>query len=197
MSQIEYIRNNAFFTGREKEIARFRTCLNQLNDRKILYIHGEGGIGKSTLLEKFEQICKDEEIPVAIINIHVEKGISPILQSISKQFNNLGVKTKEYTKCCDKGIKLVNKLRSDKNVPRSVIKFLASKFMSIGMIVLPEIFVPGSSSLILSTVGKGITNSFKDEDIFGKSIDFITDKISNLFPVHEVMVILKLGYMTL
>ncbi|MBU4348937.1 AAA family ATPase [bacterium] len=86
MSEVEYIRNN--FTGRKKEIANFRKLFKQLNDRKILYIHGESGIGKSTLLEKFEQICKNKEIPIAIINIHVEKGISPILQSISKQFNN-------------------------------------------------------------------------------------------------------------
>jgi putative ribosome biogenesis GTPase RsgA len=69
MNDVEYIRNNFFFIGREKEIARFRTSLNQLNDSTILYVHGESGIGKSSLLEKFEQICKNEEIPVAIINM--------------------------------------------------------------------------------------------------------------------------------
>ncbi|MBA7524271.1 hypothetical protein ES705_16408 [subsurface metagenome] len=191
MSEVEYIINNSFFIGREKEIDHFKIRLNQLNNRKILYIHGESGIGKSTLLEKFRQICKDEKVPVAKIDIQMEKGIFSILQSISKQFKNLGFKTKEYAKCCDKGIKLINKLWSDKNVPSSVIKFLASKFVSIGTTILPEIFVPGSSSLILSTVGEGVVNSLKDENIFGKSLDFITNKISTLFPVHEVMFLLN------
>jgi|GEM_PF-2615409 serine/threonine protein kinase len=44
--------------GREKEIEYFNNLINGTKDNKALVLYGEAGIGKSTLMHKYEDICR-------------------------------------------------------------------------------------------------------------------------------------------
>ncbi|MDD2922851.1 MAG: hypothetical protein PHQ36_11265, partial [Anaerolineales bacterium] len=47
------------FVGREEQIERFKKILFEDNATWILHIPGEGGIGKTRLLEQYEKIARD------------------------------------------------------------------------------------------------------------------------------------------
>jgi hypothetical protein len=49
------------FVGRHRELSRFRAALNgEPGSAVVLYVHGPGGVGKSTLLRRFETEARDE-----------------------------------------------------------------------------------------------------------------------------------------
>jgi DNA-binding CsgD family transcriptional regulator len=66
--EISNLENN-YFVGRETELDLFRNFTSQSNDHKrILNVWGTGGVGKSTLIEQFKQICAQEEIPFVLLD---------------------------------------------------------------------------------------------------------------------------------
>lgn len=191
MREVKTKLKNSFFVGRDKELEYLRKLLYQKAECTIFYIHGEGGIGKSTLLQEFEQICKEERVPVALIDERVEKGTYPILEAIHNQFNDTRIKTKEYDKGFEKYLKLLAKLRTNKNIPKSVLKFIGSGFISIGKIAISETISPGSSIPNLATLGKGVANGVGEEGIISKGIEFITDKIFNFLSPEDIRFLLN------
>lgn len=58
-----------YFVGRTGELALFRSVIRAKTLRfNILYIYGPGGIGKTTLLNKFMQICRQTALPTTYID---------------------------------------------------------------------------------------------------------------------------------
>jgi len=75
--------SRAYFTGREEEIELFRETLQTLKRteedidiKRVFNIHGQGGIGKTTLLLGYEQICDEEKISYVYIDAKRESGES-------------------------------------------------------------------------------------------------------------------------
>ena len=59
------VRSNPFVVGRQAELARLRACLDASHrgKRQIVFVSGEAGIGKTTLIEAFlRQIANDSEV---------------------------------------------------------------------------------------------------------------------------------------
>ncbi|MBK9210651.1 MAG: ATP-binding protein [Anaerolineales bacterium] len=52
--------SKSIFVGREPQIAGFKSILNRERPEWILHIPGEGGIGKTRLLEKYEKIAREQ-----------------------------------------------------------------------------------------------------------------------------------------
>ncbi len=191
MRAVKTIRKNPFFIGRDKELEYFKKLIKQKVEHTILYIHGEGGIGKSLLLKEFEQLCKEKIVPVALIDERVAKGTFPILQSIHDQFKDMSIKTKEYNKGCEKYFKLLAKLHTNKDIPKSVLKFIGSGFISIGKIAISETITPGSSIPTLATLGKGVLDGPVEEGIISKGIESIADKIFNFLSPQDIRFLLN------
>jgi hypothetical protein len=54
----------ARFSGRQREISLFKQLLGEAGDPFfLLFVYGPGGQGKTTLLEKFREICSLEDVP--------------------------------------------------------------------------------------------------------------------------------------
>ncbi len=71
------------FIDRETEISIFNRQLEINNlDFNILFLHGIGGVGKSTLLDEFEQLCNNKKIDYARNNIAEVQDIVKILRKI-------------------------------------------------------------------------------------------------------------------
>jgi hypothetical protein len=57
----------ARFVGRERELEQFRAALTG-DEVTVLYLHGPGGVGKSTLLDAFEQLAREHGAAVVRID---------------------------------------------------------------------------------------------------------------------------------
>jgi hypothetical protein len=55
------------FVGRAAECAQFRRLLDSLHAR-VLYIHGQGGVGKTTLLHQLLHVCREAGVTAARID---------------------------------------------------------------------------------------------------------------------------------
>jgi len=74
------------FSDREDEVRLFSRLLeNTFPEYHVLGIYGVGGIGKSTLLDEFEQMCYDRAIPVARVDGTIPQTIVKITRTIRKQ----------------------------------------------------------------------------------------------------------------
>src|SRR5512136_2635083 len=70
----------AYFTDVEPLRDYFqRAVAAPTQDRRLLVIHGVGGIGKSSLLAMFRLHCKREHVPVALASGDKAKSIVDVL----------------------------------------------------------------------------------------------------------------------
>lgn len=60
-------RRGSLFVGRDRECDLFHSLLNK-RDICILNIYGIGGVGKSTLLEKYMSICKQQQVLAGLVD---------------------------------------------------------------------------------------------------------------------------------
>lgn len=72
------------FLNRFKEIQLFRSLLSQEQSSKVLLISGAPGMGKSALLRMYNQICDQDNLPHALVNLQDYNAIdiSSILEKI-------------------------------------------------------------------------------------------------------------------
>ncbi|MEV6495647.1 ATP-binding protein [Actinoplanes sp. NPDC051633] len=56
------------FVGRDRELAGFGDALAGRSSRRVLFVHGQGGIGKSSLLLEFHARARAAGREVALID---------------------------------------------------------------------------------------------------------------------------------
>ncbi|NJN68321.1 MAG: ATP-binding protein [Chloroflexaceae bacterium] len=130
------------FTGREEELALFRSLLPLERSQAIdiLVIYGIGGMGKSRLLDQFQQMAADEHIPTARLDPQVQATFYRFLTTIHQQ-----LKPHLAFPSFEKGLKrheeIEMKLVGRGDVPRPVLRMFVK-----GARTALE-FVPGASAL--------------------------------------------------
>lgn len=76
------------FSDREDEVRLFSRLLEHtFPEYHVLAVYGVGGIGKSTLLDEFEQMCYDRAIPVARIDGAIPQTVVKVTRTIRKQLS--------------------------------------------------------------------------------------------------------------
>jgi RNA polymerase sigma factor (sigma-70 family) len=76
------------FINYEAEISLLMKMVSSSGSQKALWIKGQGGMGKTALLQHLIEICQRQDRRVNIINIehlHIHKGVSEFEQAIIKQ----------------------------------------------------------------------------------------------------------------
>jgi hypothetical protein len=73
------------FVGRDAELALFRSALAApALPFHVLYLHGPGGVGKTSLLEEFGRLCAQAYVPVAWVDgRNVEPSPDAFMQALS------------------------------------------------------------------------------------------------------------------
>lgn len=136
-------KKRASFTGRTYELTLFKQTLkllqlssdendHELQPKSLFSIRGMGGVGKTTLLSEFENICREEKIPVVLVNGALNDSVVSILMSIASQLQERHppVKTSHIVKQLQWYREIHAKLVEDMSLPDEVFKLTAKGVVS-------------------------------------------------------------------
>lgn len=88
-----------FFTDAEHLLNLFRKWVVQpVLPKRLLIIHGIGGVGKTSLLRMFRLHCKSARIPVALISGEEVQTVSEILHGWTTDLKADGIRLKTFSK---------------------------------------------------------------------------------------------------
>lgn len=173
----------ASFIGREKQINFFLSNHTIGADSEEFYniinIYGQGGVGKTTLLRKYQGLARSMDTIVT----NVDEGISSTVDfmfEISKQGKSQGL---SFTKFQEKHKKLqqeLKKLEEDPNAPKGWLAFLTRMAIKGGLHVTEE-FIPGSKLLLEHVDKEGIANHG------GELAEYLRKRLTNQDEIELVL----------
>jgi tetratricopeptide (TPR) repeat protein len=120
-------RREKMFVGRADQLRTFEENLTADEPNyMVLAVTGEGGVGKSTLLNEFERIARESNVAVIVARCD-DRQPSPVavMGHVAEQLGKLGITHKEFDDRYKKYRELRQELESDQKVPRGVVKLLA------------------------------------------------------------------------
>lgn len=152
------------FVGRQRETKRFNELL-PLDQAEIALIQivGPAGIGKTTLMDRFQDICLEQQVPFARINL-MNRPPTEAIDFIANSFEQLisgnpGISLKSLRKQLEHYQKLEGKvLQSKTDIPEKKAE-LTSKFtgklIKAGLALSPL----GPLNVLMEVVGDDLVNS--------------------------------------
>jgi tetratricopeptide (TPR) repeat protein len=118
-----------FFTNAEASLQAFDILINQQNPlKRVLVVHGIGGVGKSTVLKMYRLVCRRKGIPVTITSGEESNSPLDVLSNWAtelSEFNvNLGEFQRKYARY--NAIRMAIETESEK-IRRSAERVVATK----------------------------------------------------------------------
>ncbi|MGH3709972.1 MAG: tetratricopeptide repeat protein, partial [Pseudonocardiaceae bacterium] len=178
-------RKQVAFVGRSGPLALFRENfdLGPFDERKrfLFNVHGEGGVGKSSLLEQWRELTRERRGAEARIDEHVY-GVPEAMASLAAQ---LGAKMKDFWARYDSYLVRREQLERDPQVPREIWSKVIRTSVKAGLHVSK--MIPGAGPVV----------DLVDSETAAQAVDqmriFLTRKLRNsqdvrllLFPVDEL-----------
>lgn len=171
------------FIGREEQLQKFRDNLeagsSSYDFYNIFNIHGQGGVGKTTLLQRYMDLVKAE----GHFYIYTDEGVSSVIDFMNivvTQLQQQGLRFKEFCEQHKKLLQERQKLEADPEAPKGWLSYIASTVIKGGMDVTQE-FLPGSG-LVLNKIDKdGIARHG------GELVEYLHKKITNKDEVKLVL----------
>ncbi len=126
-------RRGAAFVGRDGQLALFRENHGLPPDRRayVFNVHGEGGVGKSTLLERWRQIARELGAAEAMVDEHVF-GVPEGMSAIVEQLDTGGA-TKDFRRRYADFRKSRERLESDPQAPRELWSQVIRTGVKVGL----------------------------------------------------------------
>ena len=142
------------FVGREAQLQQFRNALaTSYGERKrfIFNISGQGGIGKTTLLEQLRKISKE----LGRVTAYVDEGSTsnPIdnlpegLNRLVLDLNKQGYECKKFQERYKIYRQLKQEIESDPEAPKGLVKGISRMITKTGIRALTASF-PGSGAML-------------------------------------------------
>src|SRR5262249_23227595 len=102
----------SFFTNVEEPRAYFqRAITGPALDKKLLVIHGVGGIGKSSLLRMFQLSCITSNVPAGIASGDSDRSVLEILTAWSTEIQGAKVRMRSFSKALEQLVSIESKVR--------------------------------------------------------------------------------------
>ncbi|WP_328582681.1 tetratricopeptide repeat protein [Streptomyces sp. NBC_00370] len=93
MQELINLRRHAGFVGRRSELALFRanfdTQPEDLEHRFVFHVHGNAGVGKTTLVREFVRTARERQALTATVDESVN-SVPEVLEALADQFARLG-----------------------------------------------------------------------------------------------------------
>lgn len=168
-------KRSSTFVGREQYLELFKQNLSRALDSEDYYfifsIHGQGGVGKTTLINKFQELAKEHEALVTYTNEDIRE-IPELLGTLAKQFREQGAPLKKLEDRYRIYLQEKKRLEADPEAPKSTWS-VGGKMLAKGGKELAKSLIPGSG-LVLDHI---------NTDVIGEQIgewgSFLKKKIGN------------------
>ncbi|XVV08196.1 tetratricopeptide repeat protein [Actinoplanes sp. CA-131856] len=180
-------RRGAAFVGRGAQLAHFRSNL-QLPETDpgkyfIFNVHGEGGVGKSTLLERWRHIARELGAAVALVDEHVfdtPEAMSAVVDQLSSPAD-----TKDFRAKYADFLKGRERLESDPQAPRELWSQIVRTGVKAGLHASKVL--PGAAPIVDLVDGETAADAVDQarQYVIGKIRDFREAKLL-LSPTPEL-----------
>ncbi len=149
--EIRRQRQQEAFTGREDHLDLFRRQLALAGDdpqrRFVLSIHGQGGVGKTTLLRQFRRVAGSERALIALTD-HNERSVPETMARLAAELAESGgasatLAFSPFTERHATYLKRRGELEADPDAPRGLAGFVGHAAVRLGAKALRNT-VPGS-----------------------------------------------------
>ncbi|AEE54533.1 ATP-binding protein [Haliscomenobacter hydrossis] len=168
-------RRSSTFIGREQQLELFKQNLNRALDSEDYYfifsIHGQGGVGKTTLVNKFQELARDQKALVTYANEDVRE-VPDLLAALAKQLRDQGAPLKKLEDRHRTYLQEKKRLEADPEAPSSTWAF-GGKMLAKGGKELFRNFVPGSGLIMDQFNVDGIGEQM------GEWASFLKKKLTN------------------
>jgi tetratricopeptide (TPR) repeat protein len=175
-------RRSDTFVGRESQLQLFQQNLERQPEHpefcNIFNVHGQGGIGKSTLLNKYIEMAKGRNA----LTCYTDEGIRSVLEwmnRVSKQLEQQGAPLEKFDKHFKAYRQQKQQLETDPEAPKGTLSFFTKTLTKGGLKAIRRI--PGSEMVMEFADDEGIATQV------GEWADHIRKKITNKDEVQLVM----------
>ncbi len=141
-----------FFTDFEHVRSVFSSYIDPLNNKKrILIIHGVGGVGKSTLLRFFRLACNKQKIPNVLLSGEDIKSSIDVITGIQKGLSQHEIRFKEL----QNGLDHINTIHSKVNKKKEKVYKVAKGSTKVALEIATG-YIPIVGPIISAIGGAGI-----------------------------------------
>ena len=143
-------RQQPSFFGRKTYIDFFSTNLeSNLSQVKLLInVFGQGGVGKSTLLERFKNIATEKNC-IALWSDHSELDLLSVMSKVAKDFEAQGYSLPQFTQKYDKFSQKLHEFEKDPEAPKEMLDIVLRTGAKIGYRSLKRVPVLGDGISII------------------------------------------------
>ncbi|MGQ4649735.1 tetratricopeptide repeat protein [Lyngbya aestuarii] len=180
LKDIRERRQKSAFVGREEQLNLFQQNLFlELSDprrRFIFNIHGQGGVGKTTLLENFRKIVRQKFTFHAYID-ETQRGVPEVMAQIAEQLAQQGYKLRKFRDRYRLYRQCLEQLEADSETPKGFAGLVGRGMVKVGL------------GFARGTPAGGLTD-LVDEDVVAEQaqewIDYAYSKLKNKDEVQLV-----------
>lgn len=125
LQDIRKLRQRETFVGREKQEESYQRNFTLGEEQRIYIfnIFGIGGVGKSSLLTRFQQTAKSNGA-ITAWNDETQKDILSVMENIAKQFEKQEHEFKKFSKSYQAYLQRCHELVTDPNAPSGLADFI-------------------------------------------------------------------------
>jgi tetratricopeptide (TPR) repeat protein len=138
-------RSEKTFIGRNEQLALFRQNFSvdlPFEDLKWIFnIHGQGGVGKTTLSKQYQSIAERQKVKVAFLDLEDNRlqNVPALLAEIVRQLSEKGVKFSEFDKKHKDFTDTIKELSKDENATPGLINAIVSGTIKMGVSELKKV----------------------------------------------------------
>ncbi len=144
------------FVGREAQLDLFRRNITaKIPEYPFLQISGQGGVGKTTLLARFQMLCHTLSVPQALTN-EEEKTVPQTMCRLAQLLDQAGHPLKSFTERYQTYLQLQEKIEKEPDRP-DLLSHLFSRAVGKSAVVVGR--ATPVTSLALDLVGPDVVES--------------------------------------
>lgn len=183
-NELAQLRSAALFAGRQQHLQSFQNNLNLELDhpmRKLVWaVTGQGGIGKTTLLRRYQSLVTDMGYATAWVDEFTEANIVAVMGTIADQLTRQGLNLHSFSERQKVYLQRTNEIELDPERPSGFASAFGQATGKLGLELVKQLPIAGNLAIGLLGEEWLINKS-------GEIANFVARKVTNKDEVQLVL----------